>query len=133
MHVNNILIVQLLGGREAFFYRRASEKKNLSEIFLSQMLKCGPGAPKGCLQLHAPATPRAQSECIAHFARTFSIGTPRTTNPRGCFEGLLRAREIGFPISRDRIFYLICSTIEKWRAGPLLKSYGIFFPRKKHF
>ena len=42
------------------------------------------------LNLHAPATPRAQSECIARFARTFSIGTPRATSPRGCFEGLLR-------------------------------------------
>ena len=31
-----------------------------------------------------------QSECIARFARTFSIGTPRATSPRGCFEGLLR-------------------------------------------
>ena len=31
-----------------------------------------------------------QSECIARFARTFSIGTPRTTSPRGCFEGLVR-------------------------------------------
>ena len=31
-----------------------------------------------------------QSECIAHFARTFSIGTPILTGPRGCLEGLLR-------------------------------------------
>ena len=31
-----------------------------------------------------------QSECIARFARTFSIGTPRATSPRGCFEGLVR-------------------------------------------
>ena len=31
-----------------------------------------------------------QSECIARFARTFSIGTPILTSPRGCFEGLLR-------------------------------------------
>ena len=33
---------------------------------------------------------RAQSECIARFARTFSIGTPHATSPRGCFEGLVR-------------------------------------------
>ena len=38
----------------------------------------------------APAAPRAQSECIAHFARTFSIGTPRATSLRGCFESLVR-------------------------------------------
>ena len=31
-----------------------------------------------------------QSECIACFARPFSIGTPILTSPRGCFEGLLR-------------------------------------------
>ena len=31
-----------------------------------------------------------QSECIAHFAHTFSIGTPCVTSPRGCFEGLVR-------------------------------------------
>merc|ERR1711867_206115 len=31
-----------------------------------------------------------QSECIARFARPFSIGTPIFTGPRGCFEGLLR-------------------------------------------
>ena len=48
-----------------------------------------PGAASQRLRLHAPATPRAQSECIARFARTFSIGTPRATSPRGCFEGLL--------------------------------------------
>ena len=41
-----------------------------------------PQAPFG-----APAAPRAQSECIA---RTFSIGTPCATSPRGCFEGLVR-------------------------------------------
>ena len=29
----------------------------------------------------------SQSECIA---RTFSIGTPRATGLRGCFEGLVR-------------------------------------------
>ena len=50
-----------------------------------------------CLKLNlprrpfrVPVAPCAQSECIAHFARTFSIGTPRATSPRGCFEGLLR-------------------------------------------
>ena len=31
-----------------------------------------------------------QSECIARFAHTFSIGTPHATSPRGCFEGLVR-------------------------------------------
>ena len=31
-----------------------------------------------------------QSECIARFAGTFSIGTPRRTSLRGCFEGLVR-------------------------------------------
>ena len=31
-----------------------------------------------------------QSECIARFARTFSIGTPCATSPRGCFKGLLQ-------------------------------------------
>ena len=49
-----------------------------------------PGTASRRLQLHAPATPRAQSKCIARIARTFSIGTPRTTSPRGCFEGSLR-------------------------------------------
>merc|ERR1712215_103230 len=48
------------------------------------------GATSRHLRLHAPAMPCAQSECIARFARTFSIGTPRATSPRGCFEGLLR-------------------------------------------
>ena len=31
-----------------------------------------------------------QSECMPCFALTFSIGTPRATSPRGCFEGLVR-------------------------------------------
>merc|ERR1719334_1601713 len=31
-----------------------------------------------------------QSECITRFTRTFSIGTPILTGPRGCFEGLLQ-------------------------------------------
>ena len=31
-----------------------------------------------------------QSECIARFACTFSIGTPILTSPRGCFEGLVQ-------------------------------------------
>ena len=47
-----------------------------------------------CLKLNlprhpfgAPAAPRAQSECIACFACTFSIGTPHASGPRGCFKG----------------------------------------------
>ena len=40
--------------------------------------------------LWGPVAPRAQSEFITCFARTFSIGTPRVTIPRGCFEGLVR-------------------------------------------
>merc|ERR1711867_281681 len=31
-----------------------------------------------------------QSECIARFTHTFSIGTPRATSPRGCFKGLVQ-------------------------------------------
>ena len=30
-----------------------------------------------------------QSECIARFTHTFSIGTPHATGPRGCFKGLV--------------------------------------------
>ena len=35
-----------------------------------------------------------QSECIARFACTFSIGTPCVTSPRGCSKGLVRVHRL---------------------------------------
>ena len=65
-----------------------------------------------------------QSECIAHFTRTFSIGTPRATSPRGCFEGLVRTLntcpclKLNLP-SPSASLALLAPSLLEYHAGPV--------------
>merc|ERR1719334_1211133 len=77
--------------------RDRSDKSRDWDVHFGSLLFKDLSYLRPCLKLNlprrrfaAPAAPCAQSECIARFARTFSIGTPRATSLRGCFEGLLR-------------------------------------------
>ena len=46
-----------------------------------------------------------QSECIARFARTFSIGTPHTTSPKGFFR-VLSSNHIYIALSKVQLPYI---------------------------